>query len=300
MPFDAGVHAAENHDASRDDSNPPAPRQSDIVSAAPAAAVAGAQLRSEAPRQPFDWRNLLLGSPVAKVIWMGALGGLLSCIYAVYLGIDSFAPMQFLSAPLLGMGAAYLGVFFLANSDITTSLAMRRTLAFALICGFAWRAVYEAGSALVTQQIQVGKVEKLAQQTSDANERAAVAPTDAASKTSELLIAATKVDKPAVAEEANKQAQRVVDTLASEAPKKPEAAAALVQIAKTATETGNTAVASKAVDGLASVSESQPALATKLKPELESIAKVAERKSMSAVAVKARSSLDRTLTEPKP
>jgi hypothetical protein len=300
MSFDAGVHAAENQDVSRDDSNPQARRQSDIVSAAPDAAGAGTLIRSEASSQPFDWRNSLFGSPIAKVIWMGALGGLLSCVYATYLGIDSFAPRQFLSAPLLGMGAAYLGVFFLANSDITNSLAMRRTLAFALICGFAWRAVYEAGSALVTQQIQLGKVEKLTQQMSDANRNAAVAPTDAASKTTELLLEATKVDKPAVADEATKQAQRVVDTLASEAPKKPEAAVALAQIAKTATETGNTAVASKAVDGLDRVTENQPTLAAKLKPELESIAKVAERKSMSAVAFKARSSLDRAAPQPKP
>lgn len=254
-----------------------------------------------------DNRSLLvqwLASPVMQVILAGALGGLLSSIYGSYLGDKTHLATlaRYAGSTALGMGAAFVGVFLLANSDITSLPALRRTLAFALVCGFAWRPVYEAGTAFVRQQVQVQRIEELGKQTLAVNDRASQVPAEVANKTSELLLEVSKVDRPEVSDKASAQAERVVATLAAEAPKKPEAARALAQIAKTATETGNAVVAASAVDGIQKAAVDQPGLAPNLQPELESIARSADLKSMPTVAAKARGALigRETLAAPEP
>jgi hypothetical protein len=80
----------------------------------------------------------------AYVIASGAVGGILSWIYSITVG-DPFhedSIVAIASAVPLGMGAGFVGVYVLANSD---TRALARTLGIAMLCGMFWKPVYDAG-----------------------------------------------------------------------------------------------------------------------------------------------------------
>lgn len=173
-------------------------------------------------------------SEVGKVLLFGGAGGLLSWVYAQTVG-QPYAGSPWVVIPssfLLGMGAAYIGVYLLANSDRKDLL---RCLGFALACGFAWKPVYEAGSALITQQ-QNQKLESkaaaLTQQVAEVNKALLQAPPDqtdakvaqAATTAVQALNAAQNVRDPAIQREAYRKAtefQAVVDQLRKAPPHGP-------------------------------------------------------------------------------
>lgn len=93
----------------------------------------------------------MLSRPVQPhhVLAAGAVGGALSWIFAVTIGVPPFLAQWWQAVPAtmaLGSGAAFVGVYLLASPDTTQ---MPRCLAFALICGFAWKPVWDGGTALV-------------------------------------------------------------------------------------------------------------------------------------------------------
>lgn len=88
------------------------------------------------------------------VLGVGAIGGALSWVFAVTIGVPPVLSHWWLAVPaamLLGAGAAYIGVYLLASSD---TAQVHRCLAFALLCGVAWKPVWDAGTALVDQSIR--------------------------------------------------------------------------------------------------------------------------------------------------
>lgn len=64
------------------------------------------------------------------------------------------------ASTVLGTGAAFVGVYVIANTDTRDFL---RCLGFALLCGFSWKPVYDAGSALVNQQIKISQAREVTQ-----------------------------------------------------------------------------------------------------------------------------------------
>jgi hypothetical protein len=82
-----------------------------------------------------------LGSVAAA----GAVGGALSWIYSAAVGQTLLPWYSRLPASILcGAGASIVAVYVLANSDLRGKQSFVRGLAFALVCGFAWKPVYDA------------------------------------------------------------------------------------------------------------------------------------------------------------
>lgn len=145
------------------------------------------------------------------ILGAGAIGGFLSWVWAATLG-KPLAGSPWLMIPasmVLGMGAAFLGVYLLANSD---TRALMRCLAFAIACGFSWKPVYDAGDALVSQRTreqQEGTAKDLSKKAETAIRRvekaqpSEVAPriSEAADAALEAARAAQKVDDPSVRSE---------------------------------------------------------------------------------------------------
>jgi hypothetical protein len=94
----------------------------------------------------IDWRQVM------HVAGAGALGGLLCWIYSE--AIETPLGLGWLGSPVasacLGMGAAVLGVYLIAKTDMNATL---HALAFAMACGFSWRPVLEGAGALVEAQV---------------------------------------------------------------------------------------------------------------------------------------------------
>lgn len=90
-----------------------------------------------------DWKE------VRNIAIAGACGGLLSWLYAQVLPERS--PQEWWKVfffMALGAGAAPVGVYVLANADMRFP---SRALALAMVCGFAWKPVLDAGAAVIKQ-----------------------------------------------------------------------------------------------------------------------------------------------------
>lgn len=87
------------------------------------------------------------------VICAGGIGGVLSWVFSITIGRPAVleSPWQAIPAfAVLGMGAAFIGVYVIAYSD---TRALMRCLGFALLCGVSWKPIFDAGDALVKQSI---------------------------------------------------------------------------------------------------------------------------------------------------
>ncbi len=93
-----------------------------------------------------NWKEVLL------IIAGGAIGGLLSWVYSITLGLSTvLAGWQAVVASVtLGMGASFLGVYLIANTD---TAPFYDALGFAVLCGFAWKPIYDGGAHLLTRQL---------------------------------------------------------------------------------------------------------------------------------------------------
>ncbi len=60
----------------------------------------------------------------------------------------------------LGMGSAFIGVYLIANTD---TRVIFRYLSFAILCGFSWKPILEAGYALIQHKTEQNKTLQLSQ-----------------------------------------------------------------------------------------------------------------------------------------
>lgn len=205
-----------------------------------------------------SWRMAIL------VLVTGGVGGLLSWVYATTVGEAPKSPPS-LALPswmALGCGAAFIGVFLFA---VTDTRARIRCLAFALACGFAWKPVYEASTALIEKQSEQMKVDELTGLIEQTNEAVAgiqeAGPQQVAAKAREveslsrevLRVAGDVKDRRAYDSAVFAVADAVRGLGEAEAMRVPETVVALEGIAETAWKVGELPIASRATDTLSEV-----------------------------------------------
>jgi hypothetical protein len=172
---------------------------------------------------------------------------------------------------LLGAGAAAIGVYILANTDLRN---LPKALAFAILCGFSWQIVYDAGSAVFKREAARNTVTATATRTAAAAKQVEVSPSpppkavvqEITTNTDALLDAAQKADSP----EARKTATATAEVALKAVQKDP---AAVGQIGTSAVTSGHPQVAAKAVDKLVVLGTSQPQVQTQLL-QIETAAKL--------------------------
>lgn len=157
---------------------------------------------------------------VLFILMFGAFGGALSWVYAATIGqpLQLNLLLSLAASTVLGTGAAFVGVFVIANTD---TRAFLRCLGFALLCGFSWKPVYDAGSALVNQQVKVSHARDVTQKTTAAIADLATTPPDqlvpklsAVTSLAETSVeAVNKVDDPTVAAEAASKTKVAIQEL---------------------------------------------------------------------------------------
>src|SRR5689334_7730374 len=96
-----------------------------------------------------------MNNNIRQALWIagaGAIGGVLSWLSTVassgHLG-NLTTMSAVLACILLGAGAAFIGVYVIANTDRRDFI---HCFAFAVLCGFAWRVVYEGGEAMLSKR----------------------------------------------------------------------------------------------------------------------------------------------------
>ncbi len=223
------------------------------------------------------------------IVGGGAVGGGLSWLFTIagggHLGNLSTLP-AILTSIVLGAGAGFIGVYVVANSDRRDLV---RCLAFAVLCGFAWRVVYEGGESMLSKR-QFGseaaagsaRTESLAQEVTTNT----AAPTQAkvvalAAASSDSLNAASKAGDPQAKEKAAQASAKALDALATTT--QPEAAESVAHIATAAVLNDQPALALRAVNNL----KSGPPTAAKTKALLQ-IESIARQKNVIAVTQAAR------------
>lgn len=150
------------------------------------------------------------------VVAVGGTGGGLAWLFAELVGLPQVMPSWWVAVPggiALGAGASFLGVYLLANARPSPAL---HCLAFALLCGFSWKPVFEAGSALFNRSLQTRAVTmeaaELEERTRSVNARLASGGAD-------------------VVREANRLADDLVGTAARAEPVNPPLAESLRELA---------------------------------------------------------------------
>lgn len=222
------------------------------------------------------WIAKVGARPELWVVLFGLIGGILSCFYTVYTHIDAeLEALQCFLASLLGAGAAYIGVFLLANSDVASVGGLRRTLAFALVCGFSWSPIYDAGTALVNQRITEGHVVELSKQMETLLPQTASDPELVVDKMTRLLDESYRAGTNKARAKAAAKARQTAETLD--------------KVAESAILQKDAATAEKSVRALVRLKEKSPELAPSIEMSLKKIQLRAEQKNMPHVS--------RTVTE---
>lgn len=175
------------------------------------------------------------------VLASGAVGGLLSWVYSLAVGNRlSLSGWQAVGASVaLGVGASWIGVYLLAHTD-TSDLA--RALAFALLCGFAWKPVFDAGTALVEKR-QVIKAEQKIAELEDAiaklSDTQDGAQAEAVVKLAKDAIETTSAaDRRSLDRRVNRSVGSLAATLAASPEVLPASAARLAEVGDVAIESG--------------------------------------------------------------
>lgn len=141
---------------------------------------------------------------VGLVALAGAIGGALSLIYSMTVGvppvIEAF-PWGFFAYLALGAGAGVFGVYLVAKTDTRYAI---HCLAFAAACGVSWAPIFDGTSALVKNNRERAVNAKVASKTEEAkvaiqNLRKA---TDQELPTAASFVARTVSDLLAIAPEA--------------------------------------------------------------------------------------------------
>ncbi|HEY0160039.1 MAG TPA: hypothetical protein VGF28_22320 [Thermoanaerobaculia bacterium] len=226
------------------------------------------------------------------ILGAGAFGGALSWLWSITLG----APLKLepavaaIASVILGAGASVIGVYLIANTDRKD---IGRALAFAILCGFSWQIVYEAGSSTLerrearenVQQASANVTETAKQLNGAAEEKKTELVQDLVGDATVLLKASGQADSKEAEQKAVTGALSALDAIeeSGQGTKPESTTTAVEEIATTALESGHQEVAHKAIETL---STGGVTLADKV--ALEKIAVIAEEKNDPATARIAR------------
>jgi hypothetical protein len=187
----------------------------------------------------------------------GAAGGGLSFLFTLAAGSGHLGTLTTLPAVLisivLGAGSGFIGVYVFFFSMRKEAV---RCLAFAVLCGFAWRVVYEAGTSLISKRQASSEADagsaattSLAQEvkTNTASPEPAKVVALAAAA-SDSLNAASKSDNPQAKEKAAQASTKALEAIATTT--QPDAAESVAHIATAAVLNGQPDLALRAVNDL--------------------------------------------------
>lgn len=206
------------------------------------------------------------------VLAAGAGGGLLSWAFTIVTENATFGLSIWEALPLcviLGMGAAVVAVYVITPTDTSKTAQL---IGYAVLCGFLWKPVLDAGRVLVNQHIEAAQRSATLATHVDAiktalTPAAAVAKAnDAADGAVELIHTATRVDNPALQQRVTTQATAAVNAIAeTSTADAPAATISLDKVKKAAELSGNIEVANFAEGKLATIRRMNPGL-TKIPP----------------------------------
>ncbi|HEX6096956.1 MAG TPA: hypothetical protein VF432_11580 [Thermoanaerobaculia bacterium] len=185
-----------------------------------------------------------MSKDVRLVLLSGGGGGVVSWAYTM-IGGAAFGLNEFLALPLsiiLGAAAALVAVYIVIPADTTKTAKLT---AFAVLCGFLWKPVLDAGRLVITQNLKASET-KAEVKTNVAELKAAspaaapIKAQEAADSAAELVRIGDTLGNPAISENATKQATEAAQAIAQTPTLDPLAAkAALQQINHAAIETRN-------------------------------------------------------------
>jgi hypothetical protein len=193
---------------------------------------------------------------IVLVAIFGAIGGFLAWLLmattggSLFPGWSSYATVP--TAVLFGAAAAGIGVYVLANTDMTN---LGRGLFFALLCGIFFKPVMQAGYGFVVSAVSQAQARSSASTVQGASQTLASAlkssqprqVTTQVQKTSDATTAlvqqAAAVSDPELKQKLDSSSTAAIDTIASAAPAAPQASVnSLLQIGDAARKSGNTKV----------------------------------------------------------
>lgn len=214
-------------------------------------------------------------SMMGLVAGFGAIGGLISWVLQAATGGHLLPFAWYWSVPaalLLGGGAAGIGVYVLANTDLT---ATGRALFFALLCGVFFRPVWRAGSDFINgavsqskAQSQLSDVQASTQQLSQAvaahqPQQVQTAVQKTGEATANLVQQSASVPDEEVRDELQAKSAKAVDAITAAASKAPSASVeSLYKIGLAAKQTDQTTLTLHVLDSLRQVGNSNADEAT--------------------------------------
>ena len=205
----------------------------------------------------FTWLITLLADPKKpglRVVIFGATGGLLAVMAGC---VFNELPQEWYTLLIpylaLGAGAAFAAVFVLLGIDTED---VRRCCGVALLAGFFWRPVFDAGKDYLLnadERTAAAEASKTADKLDSTITSLNASPTNTAliekagRLTDALTLETAELRRGSVKTRAQATASRAMDLLATHAEKgHPAAVEAVVSVAETAANTGNRQVAEKA------------------------------------------------------
>lgn len=208
---------------------------------------------------------------VKVVLISGGFGGIGSWAFTA-MGGSTYGLGLWAALPLsiiLGAMAALVAVYIIVPADVSK---IPRLIAFAALTGFLWKPVLDAGRIVITDRIEVNRVQtdvkKQVEQLKTAEPAAIPEKThQAADAASALLRATDPLGNPAMNENAEEQAKEVVTTIAATSSADPESATiALRQISDAAIRAERPDVARFAAESIQRIQQTAPPLERTVPP----------------------------------
>jgi hypothetical protein len=228
---------------------------------------------------------------VVIVVLMGGVGGILSWIYGCVIGSPLAVPwwQAIPASAFLGMGASFLGVYALANCDTRRYV---HALAFALLCGFSWKPVYDASAALFQKkteeaaQHQKAELALVSARRLDAQVRtAATAPSrldvaELVRDASDVIAALPDIKDPDLRDHLQTSVASSVELINRVAPEEPKVAIDALQVIGDAAVTkGNPGISVATISSLHSLKDNSniTAVRTQAASSVQHVQRTAEK-----------------------
>ena len=209
---------------------------------------------------------------ITLVAIFGAIGGFLAWLLMATTGGSLFSGWSWYAtvptAILFGAAAAGIGVYVLANTDMSN---LGRGLFFALLCGIFFKPVMQAGYGFVVSAVSQAQAQSSASAVQGASQDLASAlksPQPARSQvttqvqktsdaTTTLVQQAAGVSDPDLKQKLNSRSAAAIENITAAAPTAPQASVdSLLQIGDAAKKSGNTKVTLNVLSALTRIEAS--------------------------------------------